>query len=323
MVSLEYFAGFIDGEGYLALARIKRRHGSLEYCVRVCVYNTDSRVLAEIRHGWGGFLSAVGQRRPTWKPSYALIWTNAAAVKLLEKVAPHLRVKSEQATALLEFNEHVRAGRRIRDSAGHLLPLTEGDLGVRATFHERLRRLNMKGESVRPDAPVHSSPNPTHLSAAYLAGFIDAEGCLMIPKSTQANGRSHYRARISIGNTDKPVLEDIRAQFGGIMTNQSPEKIGWSYSYQLIWSDGMVESILAAVMPYLVGKRRQATIMLDLVHHKKSTLQGRNARGFARHPETVAAFRENLRRQMKELNAKGPSVPVGLHNQTVPAVSSS
>src|SRR3989442_6646944 len=107
------------------------------------------------------------------------------------------------------------------------------------------------------------------------------------------------------------------------MTNHPPEKIGWSYAYQLIWSDGMVESILAAVMPYLVAKRRQATIMLDLVHHKKSTLQGRNARGFARHPETVAAFRENLRRQMKELNAKGPSGPVGLHNQTVPAVSSS
>src|SRR2546428_13365938 len=158
----------------------------------------------------------------------------------------------------------------------------------------------MKGKSVRPNAPVHSSPNRSHLSAAYLAGFIDAEGCLMIPKSTQANGRSHYRTRISIGNTDKAVLEDIRAQFGGIMTNQAPEKIGWSYSYQLIWSDGMVESILAAGIADLVGKRRPTTIMLDLVHHKKRTPEGRNARGFARHPETGAAFKEKIPRQMKE-----------------------
>src|SRR2546422_7445914 len=164
----------------------------------------------------------------------------------------------------------------------------------------------MKGKSVRPNAPVHSSPNRSHLSAAYLAGFIDAEGCLMIPKSTQANGRSHYRTRISIGNTDKAVLEDIRAQFGGIMTNQSPEKIGWSYSYQLIWSDGMVESILAAVMPDLLGKRRPATIMLGLVHHKKRTPQRRDARGFARHPEAGAAFTGNRRTQKKELKAKKP-----------------
>jgi LAGLIDADG endonuclease len=286
----------------------------------VCVYNTDRRVLVEIQHGWGGFLSVVGQRRPAWKPSYALIWTNAAAAKVLQKVAPYLRVKSEQAAALLEFNEHVRACRRIRDPGGRLLRLTERELVVRAAFHDRLRRLNMKGKSVCPGASLNSSPSRTNLSSTYLAGFIDAEGCLMIPKSTDANGRSHYSARISVGNTDRSVLEEIRAQFGGIMTNHPPQKVGWSYAYQLIWSDGMVESLLKAVMPYLVAKRRQAMIMLDLVHHKKSTHQGRNARGFARHPEAVAAFRENLRRQIKELNAKGPS-PAPIEIFPAPAVS--
>ncbi len=271
------------------------------------MYNSDRRVLAEIQHAWGGFLSVVGQRRPAWKSSYALIWTNAAAANVLQRVAPYLRIKSAKAAALLEFTAHVKACRRIRDSGGHLLPLTESELGVRVAFHDRLRRLNMKGKSVCPEATLHSPPLRAKLSARYLAGFIDAEGCLMIPKSTDANGRSHYGARISVGNTNRPVLEEIRSQFGGIMTNHPHEKTGWSYSYQLVWSQGMVESLLKAVMPYLLAKRRQAMIMLALVHNTKSTHQGHSARGFARHPEHVATFRENLRRQIKELNAKGPS----------------
>src|SRR2546425_4444126 len=222
------------------------------------------------------------------------------------QVAPHLRVKAEHAAALLEFNEHIKACPRLRDSAGHLLPLTERELVLRETFHDRLRRLNLKGRSVCLSPRTHPSPSGRHISATYLAGFIDAEGCLMIPKSTDTSGRSHYHARISVGNTDRSVLEEIQAHFGGMMTNQPPEKTGWRYAYQLIWSHGMVQSLLMAVMPDLFVKRRQATIMLQLVRHKKSTPQGRIGRRFSRHAPEVAAFRENLRRQMTELNAKGP-----------------
>lgn len=296
----------MDGEGSLALARIKRKNRSLEYCIRVCVYNTNRRILSEIQDTWGGCLSADGQRRPSWKPSYALVWTNAEAAAVLRQVAPHLRVKAEHAAALLEFNEHIKACPRLRDSAGHLLPLTERELVLRETFHDRLRRLNLKGRSVCLSPRTHPSPSGRHISATYLAGFIDAEGCLMIPKSTDTSGRSHYHARISVGNTDRSVLEEIQAHFGGMMTNQPLEKTGWRYAYQLIWSHGMVESLLMAVMPDLFVKRRQATIMLQLVRHKKSTPQGRIGRRFARHAPEVAAFRENLRRQMTELNAKGP-----------------
>jgi len=307
LVSIEYLAGFMDGEGYLALARIRRRRRSPEYCLRLCAYNTDRRVLVSIRRRWGGSLSAVGQRRPAWKPSYALIWTNAAAAKLLKMLVRHLRVKSKQAVALLEFNAHLQACRRSRDSGGHLLPLSEAELEFRARFHNRLARLNMKGKAVRGSG---TSPNARldrrRRLSKYLAGFIDAEGCLMIPKSTDSNGNSQYRARISIGNTDKPVLEEIRGRFGGIMTNQPSARVGWRHAYQLIWSDGMVERLLLSVLPYLIVKRRHAMVMLALVDHKKATRQGRAASEFARHPRKVIAFRENLRQRMKALNAKGP-----------------
>lgn len=53
MVSTEYLAGFIDGEGYVALGRIPRLR-SHEYPLRVVVYNTNRKILEEIRQGWEG-----------------------------------------------------------------------------------------------------------------------------------------------------------------------------------------------------------------------------------------------------------------------------
>lgn len=134
MVSIGYLAGFVDGEGYLGLARIPRRGRSPEFCLRVSIYNTDRDVLDEIQRTTGGIMSEVGQRMPAWKPSFALIWTNAAAAKLIQQMAPFLRVKARQAVALLKFQEHIRASRRIRDSGGRLLPLPLQELVIREAF---------------------------------------------------------------------------------------------------------------------------------------------------------------------------------------------
>jgi hypothetical protein len=145
MVPVEYLAGFVDGEGYVGLARIRRRNRSPEYCLRVSIYNTDLAVLREIQRSAGGSMSAVGQRRPAWKTSYALIWTNAAAAEVIRKMSPFLLVKSEQSTALLAFNKHIRAGRRVRDHAGHLLPMSAQEVKLREGFYKRVKRLNRKG----------------------------------------------------------------------------------------------------------------------------------------------------------------------------------
>lgn len=212
MVSVEYLAGFTDGEGYLGIARIPRSRAP-EYCLRVSLYNTNRQVLDEIRQSWGGAFSAVGQRRAGWKPSYALIWTNASAGELLRKLAPHLRVKSEQVAALLVFQEHIRAFRRTRDSRGRLLPIPAEEVEHRESVYQYVKLLNTRDNSVRrrnstrPARPAR----PRRISPRYLAGFFDGEGSIMISKYVDASsGRPQYRPRISIANTDKVVLEDIQ-----------------------------------------------------------------------------------------------------------------
>ena len=96
MIPVQCLAGFVDGEGYLGLARIRRHHRSPEYCLRLSIYNTNRMILEDIQRTTGGTMSVIGQRQAGWKVSYALIWTNAAAAKLIRKIKPFLIVKSEQ-----------------------------------------------------------------------------------------------------------------------------------------------------------------------------------------------------------------------------------
>ncbi len=275
------------------------------------MYNTNREILAEVQRASGGTISAAGQRKEEWKPSYALIWTSAAAAKIIRQMAPHLRVKSRQAALMLRFQEHVRGCQRVRDSAGRLLPFPSGELALRESVYAQLKRLNRRGPPVRlRHADRRLQPvQPQALSPKYLAGFIDAEGSLMIQKvKVQSHWQPQYKPRIAIANTNRAVLEDIQQAYGGILVTQPPRKSEWKCSYQLVWTDGMVERVLLVVAPHLRVKRTQAVLVLDLIRHRRSTRQGRRSRNgfFAPLPKRVMALRERLHRRVKQLNAKGP-----------------
>ena len=303
----------MDGEGHLSLGRIPRAGRSVEYPVRVVVYNSNYPLLEEIRQTWGGVLTDSGQRNPRWKTGYALIWTNAVAAKLLKAVGPFLRVKSRQAAMLLRFVEHMKRTPRIRDSRGRLLPLPERELRVRQIFHLRLKSLNARGS--RPGSPrVEHGPPARRISLArlppspaYLAGFIEAEGCLMIAKTTDRTyHRTRYVPRICVSNTKKSVIEDLQRAYGGILADKPPQRAGWKRGYLLIWTVGMIEHVLDAVGPYLISKRGQAMVLTEFVRHVKGTARAVRHKGSTEHQDEVQAFRAGLHKRMRELNAKGP-----------------
>ncbi len=256
-------------------------------------------------------MSSIGQRRAAWKPSYALIWTNASAAKLIQDIAPHVRVKSRQCAALLQFQRHLRAYGRARDSLGRILATSSREWQVREAFYNRLKRLNTRDttarrrqrrDHVRPDRS--SSP-----CAKYLAGFIDGEGSLMISKAkNRAHWNPQYRPRISISNTDRIVLEDMRRAYGGILVCERRAQRGWNDLYQLVWVSGIIERVLPSIVPHLIIKREQAAALSDLIHHMHRTHQGRrghNRGHFAPLPARVVAYRERLYRHVKCLNARG------------------
>jgi len=251
-------------------------------------------------------LSSVGTRKPAWKPGYALIWTNAAAARLVQTVAPHLRVKSGQARALLNFADHLRQCHRTRNRLGQLLPLSPEELRTRRAMYERVKLMNARGPpsgEARPRSRCsrHRRQGP---SAKYLAGFLDAEGSIMISR-TRGPGyiRPTYRARVAISNTDKAILQDVQRAFVGILANQPPPKAAWKHSYQLVWSEGMVSRLLTSIAPHLQLKREQATVAFRFIHHKARVR--RHGGGFAPLSDGTVAFRESLYRRMQALNARG------------------
>ncbi|MFQ5552939.1 MAG: hypothetical protein ACE5EW_04390 [Thermoplasmata archaeon] len=312
MFSLDYLAGFIDGEGSLSLARIPRRGRSTEYCVRLSIANTNKRILLEVQSEFGGTLARNPWKNPRWKPSYALIWTNAAAVELLRMISSRLRVKSSNAVLLLEFAEHVTEYGRPRDRKGRLLSLSKGEKEIREVYHERLRLLNARGprephDSGRGDSQDSSREERGGVSLEYLAGFIDGEGSLMIAKTyVRRYGTTQYRSRLAISNCDRRILEAIKRDYGGIIVAQGHSVAGWKNGYQLVWTSGMIRRFLPLIRSHLRIKRDQADLLLDFSRHVKETPMMRDCQGFVPHPREVIDFREGLYQHMRKLNAKGP-----------------
>jgi len=253
-------------------------------------------------------MSVIDQRQAGWKVSYALIWTNAAAAKLIRKIKPFLVVKSEQSRALLAFDRGIQAGHRLRDKAGRLLPLTPRDVRSRQAFYDRLKRMNRRGPESQRNFPTSTvSPRRARVSARYVAGFVDAEGSLMIIRTRTADCRTlQYHPRVTVTNTHLDVLRAIQYRFGGIIANQPARNAAWKRGYQLVWTDGMIESLLRRVEPHLRVKVRQALILSEFIRHRQTTKQGRNGRAFAALPARVVRYRERLRRQIKDLNKRGP-----------------
>lgn len=309
LISLAYLAGFVDGEGYVALARICRGGRSPEYCARLVVYNTNREILSQIQRSWGGTLAEVEGRRPGWKSGCALIWTNAAAAALLKDLAPYLLIKAPQAEALLRFQAHVRSSPRRRKQDGSLSTLARAERMSREALFRQMKELNTRDPAVRrlrKDRPWR--PGGSAISPRYLAGFVDGEGSLMIVRSrSRTDGRTQYRARIAVANTDRRLLEEIRRVYGGILVALGGRATGWNPGYQLVWTEGRVPHVLALVAPHLRIKQGQASLLSDFLDHMQKIQQGRNGKSFASLPDDVKTLRDEYHLRMANLNARGTS----------------
>ena len=152
------------------------------------------------------------------------------------------------------------------------------------------------------------------LTASYLAGLIDGEGCLEILKRKKEAcvGGYYYVARLRISSVDKEIIEWLKNSFGGFIyyrKGKGNERDSWTWTIQFM----KAKRIIDAVYPYLRIKKRQAEILKHFfATYKPESYKivenkiGKNGTGYHKElKDEIREKREKLHRQIRELNRRG------------------
>lgn len=100
----------------------------------------------------------------------------------------------------------------------------------------------------------------TSTELAYIAGFIDGEGCIALDKSRGGVG---FTLSVHVDITYIPTLELLRDMFGGsiYVVKKRSESRKQQYSWQIRGRDA--HNFILAILPYLREKKPQAIIAND------------------------------------------------------------
>lgn len=127
---------------------------------------------------------------------------------------------------------------------------------------------------------------------AYAAGFLDGEGCF-----STINKKNAASIRVTVSNTNRPVLLWLKSKFGGCVAPQYKDKSKLKLNHRpvYIWNvDSNQANILCnIIVPYLKEKAEQALLLIAL-HQTKQP------RGRRKLPEHIKQQRDYLYKRLVE-----------------------
>jgi len=152
---------------------------------------------------------------------------------------------------------------------------------------------------------------------AWMAGFVDGEGCITISKQVRKNRPSPaYRVSITIANSDRRVLDFFLVNYGGAIYHvherrRDKHSVKWADAFDWHCPISSSEQFLLDILPYLRIKYQQATYCLEFLRTRVNTKQSRRANGTFAGSEGLTAAelekREFFHTVVRQLNSKGPS----------------
>lgn len=132
----------------------------------------------------------------------------------------------------------------------------------------------------------------TEAEAAYLAGFMDGEGCVSVSKT----GSRGYNLRLQLAqNAPCPLFDTLCVIFGGSVRKET----SYNGKLHLKWVvfNRQAEEVLKVVMPYLRLKRTQAELGVAFMG-----LVGRRGKVIS---EENLAERERIYLTLKDMHRAG------------------
>jgi hypothetical protein len=186
----------------------------------------------------------------------------------------------------------------MRDSLANLLALPENKKALRMREERCLQKPFAVWKSSDPNMSFskmcqdYSQASP-HL--AYAAGLIDGEGCIRIQK--QSN-KQIYIVVVQLAMTVKadPIRQALIATFGGNSYAMEFKNKKWAKQWQWRISGEKACDLLSQILPFLVLKKKQAQLALNMNEMRKMD-------GWTKKTRAAA---ERMKQQMHELNMKGP-----------------
>jgi len=156
-----YAAGFVDGEGCIAIVRsFEPRRGRYCYGVNVVVSNNEWSVLDWMHQTWGGWVVAV-KESPSRGANARSGWTwrvsTSGAKPFLAGIRSFLKVKVRQCDNAMVMAELLARSRRTLGRA----PLPQAWLDEQEQHYWVQRELNHRGTTDFVARPMHS-PRQIH-----------------------------------------------------------------------------------------------------------------------------------------------------------------
>lgn len=159
-----YAAGFMDGEGCIAVLRsFTPSRGRYNYSVQVVVANRDRDVLDWMQGIWGGWVVPVSSRQGRARMSWT--WrcpTGLSAKPFLTGIQPWLRIKGPQCKNALLMIELLQRSRRTLGRER----LPQAWLDEQEQLYWVQRKLNHRGSDPFVARPMHS---PRKINRARIA----------------------------------------------------------------------------------------------------------------------------------------------------------
>jgi hypothetical protein len=114
------------------------------------------------------------------------------------------------------------------------------------------------------------------MEAAYVAGIFDADGCVGIYEAIKNNEyRRYMRCQVMVANNNGLLMWEFKHQYGGSVCYTSSTCMQWRQD-----SKDKVRIFLEDILPFLIVKKKQAVVALELLSIPKNSreLQHRELR---------------------------------------------
>jgi len=133
-IELAYLAGFIDGEGHIAIGVNRSKNGKRRWYLRFACHQVNPEPLFLLRDCFGGSIQRT-ERTGNQRTIFEWVASSRDAEAAIRAMTPFLRVKREEAKLALEFQS------MLMSMSGRRPELTPEQEAAREDVYLRMRAL--------------------------------------------------------------------------------------------------------------------------------------------------------------------------------------